>query len=422
MSSLLAPIERFMHIEVASGIVLMAAAAIALVWANSPWADSYTAMWAFEVGVTLGDLALVRPLGWVVNDILMAVFFFVIGLEIRRELAFGALDSWQKAALPVAAAIGGMVVPAALYVLAAPTSARAGWGVPMATDIAFALGVLALLGKRVPPVVRIALLGLAVIDDLGAIIVIAIFYSSGIAWSNLALAAVGLLSIAGLQRAGVRRKLIYVVPAGLVWIGAYTGGLHPTIAGVLVGVMTPVRAWMEPRELADELAPQISALRDAEAMPPETVQALAHARRESRSPATDLIERLHPWVAFVIMPVFALANAGVTLDGGGGADGIGLAVSLGLVVGKPIGVLLAVVAAVSLGVAALPPGVGVRELLVLGVVAGIGFTMSLFIASLAFTDAAMLGASKLGVLIASAIAAALTLVLGRVLLRAPPPS
>lgn len=380
---IVAPVLRFTQIEAASGLALIAATVLALVSANSPWAPHYAAIWAFEVGLQLGDVALVRPLGWIVNDILMAVFFFVIGLEIRRELAFGALDSPQKAALPAAAALGGMLVPAGIFALLTDGEARAGWGVPMATDIAFALGILTLLGPRVPAVLRILLLAVAVLDDLGAILVIAVFYSSGVAWSNLALGAAGLALIWLLQLAGVRRRAIYSLPAILVWVGAYTGGLHPTIAGVLVGVMTPVRAWgLEPR-----------------------------------SPAADLIDRLHPWVAFGIMPVFALANAGVSMTAGGaGGDGVGLAVAAGLVLGKPLGVGLAIAAAVGLGVARLPAGVGARETVVLGCVAGIGFTMSLFIASLAFTDAALLDATKLGVLVASAIAAAATLLAGRLLL------
>lgn len=386
---IVAPVLRFTAIEAASGIALIAATAVALLCANSPWAPSYAAIWEFEVGLQLGDIALVRPLGWIVNDILMAVFFFVIGLEIRRELAFGALDTRQKATLPAAAALGGMLVPAAIFAVLTDGAARAGWGVPMATDIAFALGILTLLGPRVPAVLRILLLAVAVLDDLGAILVIAVFYSSGVVWSNLALGAAGLGLIWLLQLAGVRQRAIYSLPAILVWVGAYTGGLHPTIAGVLVGVMTPVRAWgLEPR-----------------------------------SPAADLIDRLHPWVAFGIMPVFALANAGVSLTAGGaGGDGVGLAVAAGLVLGKPLGVGLAIAAAVGLGVARLPEGVGPREVLVLGCVAGIGFTMSLFIASLAFTDAALLDATKLGVLVASAIAGTGTLLAGRLLLPARPPA
>ncbi len=383
---MVAPVLRFTQIEAASGIALIAATAVALVCANSPWASHYNEIWAFEVGLQLGDVALVRPLGWVVNDILMAVFFFVIGLEIRREMAFGALDSRQKASLPAVAALGGMLVPAGIFVVLTDGEARAGWGVPMATDIAFALGILTLLGPRVPPVLRILLLAVAVLDDLGAILVIAIFYSNGVVWANLAVGAAGLGLIWVLQLAGVRRRAIYSLPAVLVWIGAYTGGLHPTIAGVLVGVMTPVRAW----------------------------------GLEARSPAADLIDRLHPWVAFGIMPVFALANAGVSVTAGGsGGDGVGLAVAAGLVLGKPLGVGLAIAAAVGLGVARLPAGVGPREILVLGCVAGIGFTMSLFIASLAFTDAALLDATKLGVLVASAIAATATLLVGRLLLPVP---
>jgi len=420
MHTLLGPIERFIHVEAASGITLMLAALVALAWANSPWAAAYHATWATQIGLQIGDLVLVRPLGWVVNDILMAVFFFVIGLEIRREIAFGALDTWPKAAMPLAGALGGMLVPAGLFVALADGDARVGWGVPMATDIAFALGVLTLLGRRVPAVLRISLLAVAVIDDLGAIIVIAIFYSSGSVWLNLALGVAGLGAIWILQIAGVRARGIYFVPALVVWIGVYTGGLHPTIAGVLVGVMTPVRAWMDPRSLADVVAPRLAAAREQPAVSTDVARVLEHASRESRSPAADLIDRLHPWVAFAIMPAFALANAGVPLGGGGsGGFAVGIAVVVGLVIGKPLGIGFAITLVTKLGIARLPSGIGLRQIVVLGLVAGIGFTMSLFIASLAFSDAALLDATKLGVLVASAIAAVLTLVVGRVLLPLP---
>lgn len=373
---MLGALKRFFQIEAASGVLLLIAAAIALAWANSPWGASYASFWHLQLGP--------KSLEWIVNDILMVIFFFVVGLEIRKEIHDGQLSSWKGAALPLVAALGGMAAPALLYLaLAGPGAPHTGWGIPMATDIAFAVGVLTLLGKRVPASLRMLLLALAVIDDLGAILVIAFFYSSGISLLGLLAAAVGVGIIVGMSALGVRQKLAYVLPGVLVWAGVYSAGVHPTIAGVLIGLLTPVHA------VASEKEP----------------------------PIDTLIHTLHPWVSFAIMPVFALANAGVALGGlsleGAGAK-VCLAVIVGLLVGKPLGVLGTCTIAVATGLAKLPAGVGKRHLLLLGVVAGIGFTMSLFIAQLAFGDPLLLGAAKLGVLIASGLAIVLGLVLGRI--------
>lgn len=420
------PLDRFLRIEAASGILLLAAAALALVWANSPWAQSYLDLWHTPVGIRFGSFAWQNTLEWVVNDVLMVVFFFVVGMEIRREVHHGELSQWRRAALPFAAALGGMIAPALLYLsVAGGPATRSGWGVPMATDIAFAVGVLAVLGKRVPAALRVLLLALAVIDDLGAIVVIAIFYSAGIEPSGLLMAALGFGGIFGMQRLGVRAKLAYVVPAAVAWAGIYASGIHPTIAGVIVGMMTPVRAWLGPdgflvdvRRKLDELslvAPSaLSSQTFAEALRQVNV-----SRREALSPSESLIETLHPWVAFGIMPLFALANAGVSLEGGpmdATSWTVVGAVALGLIVGKPIGVLLACWLTLRLGIATLPAGIGRRQLLVLGVVAGVGFTMALFVAQLAFVDVRLLAAAKLGVLVASCGAALTGLCLGAVLL------
>ena len=385
------PLDRFLRLEAASGILLLVTAAIALLWANSPLAPHYHALWQTSLGVTVGGVEVTRPLSWWVNDVLMVLFFFVVGLEIRREVAFGELATWRRAALPAAAALGGMLAPAAMYVaLADAPEARAGWGVPMATDIAFAVGVLTLLGRRAPPALRVLLLALAVIDDLGAILVIALFYSTGIAPLGLAVAGAGLGAIVLMQRLGVGATLAYVAPAVVVWGGIYSAGVHPTIAGVLVGLLTPVRA-------PDGTEP----------------------------PAQRLIHALHPWVAFGVMPVFALANAGVHIDGGlgdGPAAVVTLAVMVGLVLGKPAGVLAACALVLRLRLTTLPIGLTWAHLAVLGVVAGIGFTMSLFVAQLAFADATLLTAAKLGVLVASGVAALTGLALGFALLPDTPPS
>jgi len=420
------PLERFLQIQAASGLLLLLAAVIALVWANSAWSGSYNGLWHTPIGIRVGAWSFERTLEWLVNDGLMVIFFFVVGMEIRREVHHGELSEWRRAALPAAAALGGMVAPAVLYlvVAGAPTT-RSGWGVPMATDIAFALGILALLGKRVPPALRVLLLAVAVIDDLGAIVVIAIFYSSGIAPLGLLVACAGFLAIFAMQRFGVRAKLVYVLPATVAWAGVYAAGIHPTIAGVVVGLMTPVRAWLGTDGFVVGVQRELDRLTNAgvgHVSSHELAETLRHvdvARREAMSPGESLIETLHPWVAFGIMPVFALANAGVAVSFGAlDADSwhVALGVLLGLVIGKPMGVLLASWLVLRGGVATLPAGITARHLVVLGVVAGIGFTMALFIAQMAFVDARLLGAAKLGVLGASGCAAVIGLALGRVLL------
>ena len=424
------PLERFLHVEAASGILLLVTAALALLWANSPWADSYQHLWHTPLAVRVGSFTFERPLEWVVNDGLMAIFFFVVGVEVRREIFCGELSEWRRAALPAAAALGGMLAPAALYLtFAHAPDVRAGWGVPMATDIAFAVGILTLLGKRVPPALRVLLLALAVIDDLGAIVVIAVFYSAGFHPVGLLVAAAGLGGVLLMQRLGVRSKLAYVAPAVVAWAGVYSAGIHPTIAGVAVGMMTPVRAWLGADGFVDGVRGEMKELEGAE---PSALSsdALAGAlkrvdvaRREAMSPAESLLQSLHPWVAFGIMPIFALANSGVSLQGAAfdaTSFRVTSSVAIGLVVGKPLGVLAASLLSVKLGLTRLPVGVTSVHLVILGVVAGVGFTMALFIAQLAFPDARLLAAAKIGVLIASALAGILALVLGRWLLAKTP--
>ena len=419
------PLERFLRIEAASGVLLLIAAGAALAWANSPWAESYVGFWHTPIGVHVGGFGFERSLEWFVNDVLMVIFFFVVGMEIRRELHHGELSEWRRAALPAAAALGGMLAPAALYLaVAGAPDTRSGWGVPMATDIAFAVGLLALLGSRVPPALRVLLLALAIIDDLGAIIVIALFYSTGVEVAGLLLAGGGVAGIFALQWLGVRAKGVYIIPALVIWAGIYAAHVHPTIAGVVIGFATPVRAWLGPdgflagvrRELAHlQRIPGPTRFHDLY----DSLRKVGVARREAVSPADGLIEELHPWVAFGIMPVFALANAGVSLGGASldaDATRIIAGVALGLVLGKPLGILLACWASLRVGLGALPAGITFGHLLVLGVVAGVGFTMALFIAQLAFLDARMLAAAKLGVLGASAVAGVLGLALGRLLL------
>ncbi|HWN68488.1 MAG TPA: Na+/H+ antiporter NhaA [Haliangium sp.] len=427
-----APLERFLHVEAASGIALLVAALVALAWANSPWASSYEALWHTPITLGVGSHVFTQTLHFWINDGLMAIFFFVVGLEIRREIYEGELADFKRAALPVAAAIGGMIAPALIYVaLNAGPESRQGWGIPMATDIAFAVGVLALLGKRVPAALRVLLLALAIIDDIGAILVIAIFYSSGMAWIGLLVAALGMLGVLALQRLGVRRPLVYVVPGAVVWMGMLAAGVHPTIAGVIIGLLTPVRSWfgkegfvVAAREAVEDFRSTAGDEDHAtgDLLPP--LRRLEHAHREALAPVVRIQAELHPWVAFVIMPLFALANAGVSLQGlemdGAASMTVVLGVALGLVIGKPVGILLASFATVKLGICALPRGVTWRGILLVGLVAGIGFTMAIFIAGLAFPGNGLLAAAKLAVLLASGLAGAIGLVAGRIVLPAEP--
>lgn len=417
------PLSRFLAIQAASGIVLLVVTAVALAWANSPWAAQYVAWLEMPLGMHVGSLAFERSLTFWVNDGLMVIFFFVVGMEIRREIHHGELSEWRRASLPVACALGGMIVPALIYLGAAGGEAtRSGWGVPMATDIAFAVGVLALLGKRVPPALRVLLLALAVIDDLGAIVVIAIFYSEGLSPMGFLVAGLGVGMVLALRAAGVRQKAAYVLPGVVLWAGTYAAGIHPTIAGVILGMLTPVTAWRGPEGFLEDASRELEALRARVGRELDVHDLGKHlssvdiARREAMSPAESLIEMLHPWVAFGIMPLFALANAGVSLEGlslAGDAGRVTLGAALGLVVGKPLGIVLFGAGAIALGLSKLPQGLSKVHLVLLGLAAGIGFTMALFIADLAFTDPTLLSAAKLGVLGASILAGVLALLLGR---------
>jgi Na+:H+ antiporter, NhaA family len=419
---LISPIQRFMAIEAASGLVLVAAVAVALVWANSSWRDSYERLWHTSIGLSVGDWSFARPLHFWVNDALMTVFFFVVGLEIRREMYEGELADWRRASLPLAAALGGMLFPAAIF--AAINAGRAGapgWGIPMATDIAFAVGVLTLLGSRVPASLRILLLALAVIDDIGAIVIIAVFYSGGLSPWGLLVAAGGMGMVVAMRLVGVRTPLAYVVPGAVVWAGLYAADIHPTVAGVLLGLATPVRSWFGPSGFAAATHEHLGAIETAEpAGLRERLAAIETARREAISPAERLQHMLHPHVAFGVMPLFALANAGVAL-GGASLRGDGLflflGVLVGLALGKPLGIFAATQATIAAGIATRPTGVSGRGVALVGIVGGIGFTMSLFIAQLAFPPGPLLDTAKLAILVASGAAIAVGLVTGMCLLR-----
>jgi NhaA family Na+:H+ antiporter len=416
-------VERFLAVEASAGLLLLGATIVALAWANSPWRESYEAVWHTQLGVRLGGLSFDRDLHFWLNDGLMTIFFFVVGLEIRRELHEGELSEPRRAALPFAAALGGMLVPAAIYAaLNRHGAAASGWGVPMATDIAFAVGVLALLGKRVPPALRVLLLALAVIDDIGAIVVIAIFYSAGLHPLGFAIAGAGVTLVLSMRALGVRSPWFYVVPGFVIWGGLYASGVHPTLAGVALGLLTPARAWYGREGFVEHTTASVEALRDEQSDPEALHRHLAEvalARREALSPVERLVHALHPWVAYGIMPIFALANAGVALGGthGQGDGGLVFAgVVLGLVVGKPIGVLGVSWLVTRMGLGALPTGVRWRDVAVVATAAGIGFTMALFIGELAFGPGPRLASAKVAILCASGIAATAAVLLGLVVL------
>jgi NhaA family Na+:H+ antiporter len=398
------PVARFLQVEAAGGIVLAFATAVALVWANSPWQDSYHTLWHTELSIGIGNRVLTEDLEHWVNDGLMVLFFFVVGLEIKREWVTGELRDRRAAVLPAMAALGGMVVPAAVYVLVnVGTDNIGGWGIPMATDIAFALGVVAILGSRVPPALKIFLLTLAIVDDIGAILVIAIFYSKGLEPEWLVVGAVVLGAAILLRRANVRYLPVFVVIGVALWFALFESGVHATIAGVILGLLAPAEAFqteVETQNVVDVLdrRPGISL---------DDVRAASFLLRESVSVAERIEDALHPWVSYVVIPIFALANAGITFSSKSfsGDHRLLLGVVLGLVVGKTVGISAMTWLGVRLGIGRLPAGVGPRHVLGIAVVAGIGFTVALFIAGLAFDDVASQDQAKIGILIASVLAA-----------------
>jgi NhaA family Na+:H+ antiporter len=404
------PFQRFIHTESLGGIVLLLAAILALLIANSTLGPYFEAFWTMATGVHIGPAAWDFPLRHWINDGLVTLFFFVVGLEIKREVAYGELSSPGAATLPIVAAVGGMVVPAALYLaLTSGPEASAGWGVVMATDIAFVVGCLALLGKRVPDSLRAFVLALAIIDDIGAILVIAIGYSSAFHLLPFAGAVLGLGVTFLMQRLGVRPVLAYWFVGLLIWLALHESGIHPTIAGVALGLLTPVRAWIDEERLDRFLrwaTPAGDKPDQPRAQPDKTVRSrIARAARESISPQQRLEDGLHPWSAFFVLPLFALANAGVVISLAGAFDSITLAIIVGLAVGKPLGIFGFSWLAVKLGLARKPTEYSWAMLFAAGSLAGIGFTMSLFIGNLAFGGDALQSA-KLGILIASLISAA----------------
>jgi NhaA family Na+:H+ antiporter len=403
------PLREYLREEAAGGVALTAAAALALAWANSPWRTAYDALWETTLAVRLGRFAIEADLRHWVDDGLMTLFFLVVGLEIKRELVAGELASWRRAALPVLAAAGGMAVPAAIYAAVnAGGPGAPGWGVPMATDIAFALGVLALLGPRVPSSLKVFLLTLAVVDDLGSIAVVALFYSRGVELGTLALAAGLLVVVAALVRAGVWWLPLHVGLGLAVWLTMWHSGVSPALAGVAMGLLTPARPTAPPevaRDVGGALAGQLA----DDPHPPRLREMLREARGTVPL-AERLAHDLHPVSAFLVVPLFALANAGISLErgalAGAGAGAVLGGVVAGRVVGKLAGIAAATWLAVRLGLADRPEGASWAQLAGVATVAGIGFTVPLFVADLAFPDGRFQAPVKVGLLAASVIAGA----------------
>jgi NhaA family Na+:H+ antiporter len=422
---ILKPVHRFIHKEYTSGIVLFGAVLVAIIWANSPFGASYHHIWETHIAVSFATSAFDQPLHVWINDGLMALFFFVIGLELKREFMVGELSTFRKASLPMFAAIGGMIVPAAIYAsLNLSSGALSGWGIPMATDIAFALALLSVAGKNMPPSVKVFLSALAVADDLGAVLVIAFFYTATIAWIPLMIGLAFLGLLIGANAIGIRSSWIYLLLGIVVWMGFLFSGIHATIAGVLVAFTIPARAKINELNFSEQLS--LLGTKFKQEIPLEgslltpgqhqTIAQIESLCRAAETPLQKIEHTLHPWVAFVIMPIFALANSGMII----GPDffdsllnTVSLGIVAGLVLGKFIGVQLFTWLAVKLRVASLPEGVNWKHIRGVSMLAGVGFTMSLFISGLAFSDPVRITQAKYGILIASLISA----IVGTILIR-----
>ena len=411
------PFQEFTKLEASGGILLLFFTVVALIWSNSPHGDSYFQLWQTELSISFGVLTLSKPLLLWINEGLMAVFFFVVGLEIKRELLVGELASARRSALPMAGALGGMLVPAALYALLnVGTEGVRGWGIPMATDIAFAIGVLSILGKRTPLSVKVFLTALAIVDDIGAVLVIAVFYTKEISWLSLAVGAGFLLALMILNLSRVGHPLAYLLFGLGLWMAFLKSGVHATVAGVLSAMIIPARSQISGEAFLARSREMLVVFERA-AVTPESApnsadqQAALHSLESAcerlETPMQRLEHGLHPWVIYFIMPLFALANAGVMLTEdipGGFVSSVSLGVVLGLVIGKPIGITLFSWLAVTLGLAELGRGASWKHIVGAGCLGGIGFTMSLFIASLAFGNSSVLSTAKVGILAASLIA------------------
>ncbi len=404
------PFARFLKIEAAAGVFLLLATLAALILSNSGWSRPFLAFWETPIGLHFGSLDFTRSLRHWINDALMTLFFFVVALELKRELILGELRNLRMAALSFAGALGGMLVPAAFYLaLMTGQPGMHGWGTVMATDTAFVIGCLALFGPRIPPTLRLFLLSLAIFDDVGAILVVAIGYGDALNWGALALGLLGLAVVAGTARIGIRSVPVFFLLGGVIWLCFDASGVHPTIAGVVLGLMTPTRGWVSDERLRAVLGRVLSyPIGDrwsGDTTERRDLRRAGTAATEALSPVERLEMMLHPWVGFAIMPIFALANAGVAISGAHVGQPVSVAIFAGLVFGKPVGVLAFSWLVVRLGLATRAPGLNWPLLAAGGLLTGIGFTMSLFIAGLAYAPA-MLDAAKVGILTGSVASAA----------------
>lgn len=410
----LLPVERFIYSETISGALLLVCAIVALAWANSPWSQSYFVLIATPISFQIGTFSLALDLHHWINDGLMAIFFFVVALEIKRELVLGDLSDTRKAALPVVAAVGGMIFPAGLYLaLNYGGTGAAGWGIPMATDIAFAVAILALLGPRVPSQLRIFLLTFAIVDDVGSILVIAIYYTAHFSLPALGLAIATLALMIAMRWLGFRSTFAYTFPAVIFWVAMLKSGVHATIAGVILGAITPAKSPGRKDTFVAAVKESLPAVRDS--LDPEDsersevmIGRIEELARQTESPLERLERMVHPWTSYLILPVFALVNAGVVLSAEfirqAFTSTVTLGVILGLVVGKVTGVTALAWLAVRLGWATLPGGAAWRHIAGAGLIGGVGFTVSLFITGLAFSDTVVIEQAKVGVLAASLMA------------------
>jgi NhaA family Na+:H+ antiporter len=418
---LMQPVNKFLKIEAAGGIVLFAATVIALIAANSPIADQYFAIWKTEVGFRIGGFEMFHSLKHWISDGLMVIFFFVIGLEIKREVIYGELGDIRKASLPIAAALGGMFVPVLIYfALQGGSRGSQAWGVPMATDIAFVVGCLAVLGSRVPAILRIMLLSIAIVDDIGAILVIAIAYTKNLSTTELFMAFGGIAFTYVLARIGVRNFLAYILVGTFIWVCFHESGVHATIAGVILGIMTPADNRLSEKAFDNVLEQSQQFLKEEEwkqgKKRGKAIRKFQRVTREIISPLEYLEDNLHPWTSFFIMPLFALANAGVVIRQEGFTDPVAISIVIALVVGKLTGILLFSWIAVKTITKKLPEGIDWWIMAGAASLAGIGFTMALFIASLA-VEGTLLDNTKVGIIIGSVIAGAIGMII--LILRLP---
>ncbi|BFM11997.1 Na+/H+ antiporter NhaA [Simiduia litorea] len=403
------PIARFVQVETAAGVVLLLFTVIALILANSPLSDVFRNLWHLSVGINIGTIVFERSLHSWINDAVMTLFFFLIALELKRELVLGELREPRLAMLSVSAAVGGMLVPALIYLaFQYQEPGQNGWGTVMATDTAFVIGCLALLGKRIPKSLRVFMLSLAVVDDIGAIIVVAIGYGSDLNWLFIGLALLGFLSVKTMAFLGVRNISLFFIAGGLIWLAVDASGIHPTITGVILGLMTPTKQWVSDdrfHTIIDSVVDNTSFDPSGDqALDPEVLKTTEAAAREVLSPVERLEIALHPWVGFVVMPLFAFANAGISFAGADFESSLTLAVVISFVMGKPVGVFLFSWLAVKLHLAVTPVDLSWRMILGGGMLAGIGFTMALFIANLAYSPD-QINAVKLGILSATMLSA-----------------